>query len=221
MSESSFVPSDSSSSGSEEEQQKCTGNKRRQRSTTHSAGRNKSKKPKKSPVEIQNHDEFFNDLENLNASNNSVELTHAGDASLQSNLNQNSIDSNGLVDSNGSGLVNGGDGALHSILIRKMEKISNQLNQYDHDMGLMKKELTDIKRLIVKVEVLIKFRKESTGTDSDPDFLQTLQKFGLPITTKEKLDDLEHKLQNEDEKAKLVCLLHLVRFALCSTFLYT
>lgn len=172
--------------------------------------RQANKKPKRSPLKTRNHDDFFVNLDESGASNTEDSLEET--TNVADTLNQSVKQSNTNVDvQNNTTECNADidDDSLHAMLNRKLETISNQLNLYSQDIGELKNEMLIIKRLVAKVEVLIKSRKETTSSDSDTDFLGTLQSFGLPITTKENLDNLEQKLKSEDEKSKLVCLIIL------------
>lgn len=141
---------------------------------------------KRPNIPIPNHDDFFKKIEN-NESSTPIDSS-AG-------VELDSIESNIEV---------GNSGDTHSILIQKLTTISNQMNRQENETSEIKNELLVVKRLIAKVEVLLKSRREiCTSSDSDTDFLETLKSYGLPIETKEKFDELE-ELKNENEKAKLV-----------------
>lgn len=167
------------------------------------------KKVKRSPIKARNHDNFFaaNDEDNdaLDTSQHLLqEPANVIDTSSGNVLpSVSSVDVHNNTTEPMNNIV--GD-SLHAMLNRKLESISSQLNQNSHELGEMKNEMLIVKRLVAKVEVLIKCRRESNSSDSDHDFLSTLQSFGLPITTKENLDNLEQKLKSEDEKLKLVRL---------------
>lgn len=157
-----------------------------------------NKKAKKgSTITTTNHDKFF---EELNKSHESiVDDVLSDESSIQSDLStDNRLNPHEPTV---------GDSQLHSMFKQKLENISQQFDQFINGMVELKKEILDVKRQVAKVEVLIKCRKESTSSDPDIDFLNTLQSYGLPFTTKEQLDALEKKLKEENEKSKLVSAL--------------
>lgn len=202
-----FEPSGSSSSSSEEEEEvfvpKKTGARKCARKLPG------SKMQKRSPLKARNHDDFFkrNEQQTADERGNS-QPTAVNDSSDQNAIQSTPID----IDSSNSSHESNTDfsyDSLHSMLNRKLGAISNQLDQNTNDLNILKEELVSVKRLIAKVEVLIKCRKESSPSDSDHDFLNTLQSYRLPIATKEDLDNLEQKLENENEMSQLVCLLNL------------
>lgn len=185
-----FIPEDlSSEEGEEEEEQQTKTANRKRKSALNIREKNSAKKAKKNdknPIKSQNHNDFF-----INLKNSKEMVVSSSDDESQDEHQTDADNSNGET-------------ALNSMLVRQLEHISNQMNRYAHDMSHLQNEMNVIKRLIVKVEVLIKLRKESTSSDLDVNFLNTLQSYGLPIDTKEKLDALEKKLKNGDDKSKLV-----------------
>lgn len=203
--ESIYTPSGSGSSSSDEETFEPSRKNGRKvtRKRPNSSGQPDQKKQKRNALKRRNHDDFFENIEKQTTSKS------------RSALQQIAIDVNSSIseDSNISGksqqsTVEISHDSLHSMVSRKLEAISNQLNQHANDMVELKHELVGVKRLVAKVEVLIKCRKESNSSDSDQHFLNTLQSYRLPITTIENLDNLEQRLGNENEKTKLVSLLN-------------
>lgn len=219
MSEKSYNPSGSSSSGSDDEEvyipRKTERNKNSRKLASGSNSQQQQKKQKRSPLKLRNFDDYFENIEQQTAhassqSQSTLEKqTGVNDTSHQNAIQSSPISHVDIANNSHESTAGISDDSLHSMLNRKLEVISNQLNQYRNDVVVLTKEVMDTKRLIAKVEVLIKCRKESTSSDSDNDFLNTLQSYGLPIATKENLDNLELRLKNDDEKSQLVCLMNL------------
>lgn len=70
-------------------------------------------------------------------------------------------------------------------------------------------EIHGLQRQLARIEALIKFQKESTGDSTDghkenDSCMDILQSYGLPITSIEKLDEIEQNLKAVDFKFKLV-----------------
>lgn len=67
-----------------------------------------------------------------------------------------------------------------------------------------------LQRQLARIETLIKFQKEP-AVDSDDihsrkeSYIEILQSYGLPIASKEKLDEIEQNLKAAEFKTKLVC----------------
>lgn len=157
---------------------------------------NSSRLAGKRAMQRTNHDDFFKNVEGHSDS------SEPKNKSLESIVDDGSSDENPIqstsVHRSESATVIEND-SMHSMLLRKLEDIS-------HEMAELKAAMMSMKRQIVKVEVLIKCRRENNYSETDVDFLNTLKSYGLPLTAKEKLDDLEKKLKDENEKTKLVCL---------------
>lgn len=166
---------------------------------------NPRKKAKKVPETtttstVVNHDDLFKQLSLSSSSNNKspeqidvdqIDLTK--EKSIHHDLNEIA------------------DGEVNSMLLRKLETISNQLNRYTLDMDELKGEVSVLKRLVVRVEVMMKCRKENNpSSDLDAYSPNTLQSYGFPIDTKAKFDALEQRLKNDDEKSKLVRAMNLI-----------
>lgn len=144
------------------------------------------KRMKTNLTKSQNHDDFFKNLEeaSIKLHDSSEESSQSTDFGSESNRNSNEND-------------------LYAKLDRRLENISHQ---NAHEMSELKRDMVELKRMVAKVEVLVKCRKENDSPDTGADYLMTLKSYGLPIDTKENFDALERKLENEAEKSQLVCV---------------
>lgn len=79
----------------------------------------------------------------------------------------------------------------------------------EDDIRELKHMMHGMQRQLARVETLIKFQKEAAGDSTDAQsrketYIEILQSYGLPITSKEKLDEIEQNLKDVDFKKKLV-----------------
>lgn len=73
----------------------------------------------------------------------------------------------------------------------------------------IKRVLYALQRQLARVEALIKYRKETSDSTDDAHsqnggMMATLQSYGFPVKTVEKLKEIEKNLKAENFKAKLV-----------------
>lgn len=176
MSDDDFYDPSSSEESSDEAGRSKKVTKKNSKKTKSNA---KRQKMNPNPTKPQNHDDFFLQLED-----NSREPSNHGAASSS------------RADSTPN------EGGLYDKLKCQLKNISHQNS---HEFSELRDDINDLKRMVAKIEVLLKCRKENS-TDSDGDFLNTLKSFGLPIDTKEDFDALEQRIKRETEKAKLVCV---------------
>lgn len=69
------------------------------------------------------------------------------------------------------------------------------------DIKELKSMLGDVMRQVAQIKVLIKFQRlPSVSQREDDNYLEVLQSYGLPISSKDKLDELEKTLRIDDKK---------------------
>lgn len=193
-----YIPSEDELKSLNGSPEKFDGRKTGKRSANERSNQTQQSKKKKTkadkpPIKNKNYNEFFKNLgfaskspEKLVETAENTEIITVPEDSIESSqTSQHTLEKN---DSN----------AEHS----------NKSMQDDI------RELTNVvyglQRQLARVETLIKFQKENEADSGDinsrkESYIEILQSHGLPIASKEKLDEIEQNLKAVDFKTKLVC----------------
>lgn len=199
-SDSSYVPSDetleSIGNSPEEHKKKDKGKKRTvKKKVASQAPQLKKQKTDRPPIKNKNYNEFFKNVHNFpeKSSGSSAEMAKNAETVTVEDDSSNSIHNSQHI--SGQNYV-----VVEEDLIQSMrDEIVEQKNA-----------IFGMRRQLARIETLIKFQKESASdsTDGHPEkdsCIEILQSHGLPITSKEKLDEIEQNLKAVDFKTKLVC----------------
>lgn len=197
------VSSDSNDSDNEptnKKAKKSTNNKKTQyRRKNSTAISNKS-----SPVRISNYDTFFvNDV----SESSDIEKIEAVGVDEESSEKQENSNGSSHIEIIEVDILNESNKKQENSTVENLS--SSHLNQMQNEIKEIKIMLQSLTRQVAKIEVLLKYQKpqKHIANDmehTDEDFIQKLESYGLPVSSKSKLDEIEKCLSNKEYKSKLV-----------------
>lgn len=192
-----YVPSEEESLDESPEKIGEKKNSKRSSKRSNQTHRSKKKKADRSPIKSKNHNEFFKNFDGF-VSKSPEKSVETAENSEISTVPEDSIE-----------LIESSQKSPHTL--RKNDSNTEHSNKsMQDDVSELKSMVYGLQRQLARVETLIKFQKES-AVDSDDihskkgSYIQILQHYGLPIASKEKLDEIEKNLKIVDFKSKLVC----------------
>lgn len=186
----SYVPNDADLDSIEESPKKSgekKTTKKRQSKAASQSSRTKKQKTDRPLVKNQNHNDFFKNVVDLSekSSGSSVDMAKNPETIGVKDTSAKSMD--------------------------EKEEESNESMRAE--MREVKHIMYGVQRQLARIETLIKFQRESVNSNElGTNYIEDLESIGLPITSKEQMEQIEKELETTKFKDKLVrCNIHSIQ----------
>lgn len=194
-----YTPSmESSDSSPEKFDKKTTDAKRPKRKGKNTKRQPKAKKVRTEPITVRkNHNDFFENLRDGSSKSPNRNDEHEA-------VSNTAQDPNSSIENVGNESFTALDESNESqhVLLKNDWNIRDVLSE-------LKNGMLGLKRQVARLEAFIKFQKGPAHDSPDfnsrkENYVETLRSYGLPINSKEKLDEIEENLKSTAYKTKLV-----------------